>query len=298
MADNPALDSFLATGAQEGAAQPAQEPVQAPEPAAAPEPQAEPQKPSEAKPEATAAKEPEPEPEDEALQHVQGGDNRTVPFSALEKVRNDWKSKAAAEKARADLALKQLEEFQQRQQAPAPQPAPAPQFQLPPMPDPQTDLYGYLRYQEVVRKRELLNERLNLSEAFITDKIGEDKLREYVAEFKQHADKDQSLWGKLYNQPNPYGWMAREIDRLRQRAEIGDDPAAFRTRLEAELRAKWEAEAMQPQTGSGGVRPSSVAGMAPSLANARSVAGRSQPTWTGAPSMDDILRRPDRNARH
>jgi hypothetical protein len=297
MADNPALDSFLATGAQEPSQAP-QDAPQAPEPLPAPEPPAgEPKPPSTPEKPAREAKESEPEPEDEALQHVQGGDNRTVPFSALEKVRNDWKSKAAAEKAKADLLAQQLEEFKRAQQAPAPQPQPPPQFQLPPMPDPQTDLYGYLRYQEVVRQRELLNERLNLSEAFITDKIGEDKLREYVAEFKQHADKDQSLWGKLYNQPNPYGWMAREMDRMRQRAEIGDDPAAFRSRVEAELRAKWEAEAAQLQpAGNGALRPSPVAGMAPSLANARSVAGRSQPTFTGPPSMDDILRRPDRRA--
>jgi hypothetical protein len=311
MADNPALDSFLAAGAQEGAAQPPQEPVQAPEPADPlidPQAWAQQQKPPTTKPEATAkapeakeptAKEPEPEPEDEALQHVQGGDNRTVPFSALEKVRNDWKSKAAAEKAKADLLAQQLEEFKRAQQAPAPQPQPPPQYQLPPMPDPQTDLYGYLRYQEVVRERQLLNERLNLSEAFVTDKIGEDKLREYVTEFKQHADKDQALWNKLYNQPNPYGWMIREMDRLRQHAEIGDDPAAFRARVEAELRAKWEAEMLTPQAGNGAARPSPVAGMAPSLANARSVAGRTTTTFTGPPSFDDILRRPDRSAsRH
>jgi hypothetical protein len=292
MADNPALDSFLATGAQGEAAQPAQEPPQAPEPAAAPEPQHDAQKPSEAKPEAPAAKEPE-----EDVQPASGEDNRTVAFSALEKIRNDWRSKAAAAETEAKLLREQLEEFKRAQQAPAPQPAPPPQFQLPPMPDPQTDLYGYLRYQEVVRQRELLNERLNLSEAFITDKIGEDKLREYVTEFKQHADKDQSLWGKLYNQPNPYGWMAREIDRLRQRAEIGDDPAAYRERIIAAERAKWEAEAaqLQPQAGNGAPRPSPVAGMAPSLANARSVAGRSSPSFTGPPPLEDLF--PGHNRR-
>jgi hypothetical protein len=59
----------------------------------------------------------------------------------------------------------------------------------------------------------------------------------------------------------------------------------------AEERAKWEAEALG-QPGNGAARPSPVAGMAPSLANVRSVAGRTTSTFTGPPSMDDILRRP------
>jgi hypothetical protein len=289
MADNPALDSFLATGAQEGAAQPAQEPVQAPEPAAAPEPQHDAQKPSEAKPEAPAKAEPE-----EDVQPASGEDNRTVAFSALEKIRNDWRSKAAAAETEAKLLREQLEEFK-RQQQPAPQPQPPPQYQLPPMPDPQTDLYGYLRYQEVVRQRELLNERLNTSEANVADKIGQGELNKYVADFKQYADKDQRLWGQLYNQPGPYQWMIREVERLRQHAEIGDDPVAFKTRIIAEERAKWEAEMLQPQAGNGGARPSPVAGMAPSLASARSVAGRSQPTFTGPPPIEELF--PGHNRR-
>jgi hypothetical protein len=88
----------------------------------------------------------------------------------------------------------------------------------------------------------------------------------------------------LYSQTNPYAWMTREVDRLRHLREVGDDPSAYRARIEAEARAKWEAEAA--------AKPppvSPAAGMQPSLATARSVAGRTASTWTGEPSLEEVL---------
>jgi hypothetical protein len=145
---------------------------------------------------------------------------------------------------------------------------------------------------QMEHQRQMLNERLNMSEAVVTERIGKADLDKYVADFKVHAEKDPALWGKLYSQASPYAWMTREIDRLRGLDEIGDDPKAY----EQKLRARWEAEALG-QPANGGPRPSSVAGMAPSLANVRSVAGRTTATFTGPPSMDDILRRPQQARR-
>jgi hypothetical protein len=282
MADNTQLDGFLAAGAQ-----PPAEPAQAPEPPPAPETPGKPETPPSApeKParEAKAA-EPEAEHEDEALAHVQGGDNRTVPFSALEKVRNDWKSKAAAHEARAELLAKQLEEAKR----PPPVVEAPPVQQMAPPPDPRVDPVGAMQYLQVQHQHMLLNERLNVSELHARDKLGDD-LDKYVAEFKEAAGKDQTLWGKLYSQPGPYQWLVKEMDRRRSMAEVGDDPAAFRTRLEAELRAKWEQELGQPAQGNGNGRTSPAAGLPPSLANARSVAGRTTHSFTGPPSMDELF---------
>jgi hypothetical protein len=289
MADNTQLDSFLATGTPpDGAQAPPQEPASEPPPA--PEkPPSTPEKPArEAKPE-----EPHEPDEDEALQHVQGGDNRTVPFSALERVRNDWKSKAAAHEARAELLARQLEEA--KRPPPAPPPVPQPMFAAPP--DFQADPNGWATTFAQNQQRALLNERLNVSEIYARDKIGDD-LDKYVTEFKAAAEREPTLWGKLYSQPGPYQWLIKEVDRMRQRAEIGDDPVAFRARVIAEERAKWEAETQgQPAQGNGNGRTSPAAGLPPSLANARSVAGRTTTTFTGPPSMEDILRRPDRRNR-
>jgi hypothetical protein len=284
MADNQQLDGFLATGSQPDGAPPAQ-PAQPSDPSPAPEPRQDdktpPSTPDKA---AREAKKPEPD-EDEALaQHVQGGDNRTVPFSALEKVRNDWKSKAAAHEARAELLARQLEEAKR----PPPAPTPAPQPMFAPPPDFQQDPNGWASTFAQNQQRALLNERLNVSEIYARDKIGDD-LDKYVTEFKAAAEREPTLWGKLYSQPGPYQWLIKEVDRIRQHAEIGDDPAAFRSRLEAELRAQWEAETQgQPAQGNGG-RTSPAAGLPPSLANARSVAGRTTSTFTGPPAMEELF---------
>jgi hypothetical protein len=117
----------------------------------------------------------------------------------------------------------------------------------------------------------------------LADKIGAEKLSEYVNEFRQMANADPTLFGKLYSQPHPYAWLTREVDRLRLVRDVGDDPAAFRARIEAEARAKWEAEAKQAPP------PSPAAGMQPSLGTARSVAGRMAGAWTGEPSLEDVL---------
>lgn len=279
MPENPSLTAFLADGASTSAP-PAQPPTEPPAPTTPP---AESKAPSPSP--APAAKTPEAKPEakpedDDHDLPVTGGDNRTVPFSALEKVRNDWKSKYAAEQARAELLAKQLEDAKRPPPAPPP---PAPVMQPPP--DFHSDPQGYIQHVQMQNQQILLNERLNMSEAMLRDKIGDEKVTEYVNEFRQFASKDPTLWPKLYQQPTPYQWLTKEIDRLRLHSEIGDDPSAYRAKLLAEERAKWEAERAQAAP-----VVSPAANLPPSLATARSVAGRTAPAWTGEPSLEDVVR--------
>jgi hypothetical protein len=259
---NEALDSFLASETQAATPEPA--PREAPEPRQeAPEPKAE------------ATRPPEPKPPEDDAEPPQALDGEPViPRRAYEderRKRQDWKEKAA--RLEGELAAYKAQQEQARQ----PQPE-----QMPPLApiDPAQDPVGFTaRLQQV-----LLNERLNNSEERLREKIGDEKLNEYVNEFKQLAQRDQTLFGKLYSQTNPYAWMAREVDRLRHLREVGDDPSAYRARIEAEARAKWEAEAAAKPP-----PPSPAAGMQPSLATARSVAGRTASTWTGEPSLEEVL---------
>jgi hypothetical protein len=289
MADNDQLGAFLAGTPQEPAEAPAAPEPQHDTPAESKAPTAKPE--AAAKPTEAAAKAPEAEPEpDEEIEPLSGADNRTVPFSALEKVRNDWKSKAAASQAEARLLRQQLEEVKRAQQAPPPPPPQAPPQMFVAPPDFTQDPHGWAQAMVQNQQRALLNERLNFSEAQISDKIGVEELRKYVGEFKEAANRDPTLWGKLYSQPNPYAWMTREMDRLRSMADIGDDPAAYRSRIEAELRAQWEAEQQtQPAQGNGGARVSPAANLPPSLAGVRSVAGRSSPAFTGPPPLEALF---------
>ena len=279
------LDSFLKEGTRpEGAPAAVEAP---PEPSAPDTPPAESKAP-EAAPEAAAkTSEPKAEPEDDAQPHT-GSDNRTVPFSALEKVRNDWKSKYAAEQARAELLAKQLEEA--KRPPPPPSSQPPQQDHVVQLPDFNTDPRGFVVGMAIQHQRELVNERLNISQALLTDKIGEAKVQEYVADFKAFAEQDPTLWPKLYQQAMPYQWMTSEIDRRRMHREIGDDPSAF----EARIREKVLAEiAAAGGNGNGEAAPAprgpGLPAQPPSLASARSVAGRTAVAFTGPPPMSELF---------
>ena len=180
------------------------------------------------------------------------------------------------------MLAKQLEELKR---APAPQAQPQPQYQpINPAENPQA-------YHQQVQAT-LLNERLNMSQMMLTKELGAEKVEAAVAEFKQHAQADPRLYTQLYQQPDPYGWMASEVDRLRLIREVTTDPAGY----EAKLRAKWEAEGGTPQAPAPRVSP--VAGLAPSLANVRSALPRSSAAYTGPQSLDDILGQRATNTRH
>jgi len=118
--------------------------------------------------------------------------------------------------------------------------------------------------------------------------IGDQGIEALIAEFGPALRANPNLQQTFYRQPHPYEWALKQLEIMRTQREIGDDPAAFRARLVAEERAKWEAEAAAAQPAP---RTSPAAGMQPSLANARSVAGRSSPAWTGPTPLEQIVRR-------
>lgn len=273
MAENQALNAFLEKEGNPPPPEPAQPAAEPPAPTTPPAESKAPARPTEA-----PAKLPEAKPEDD--DDVSPDDTRTVPRAALTNLRTEWKVKYAAEQARAELLAKQLEELKRPRAEPAPPPAPVP------IPDFNQDPQGFIQHQAVRNQQVILNERLNMSEYMLREKIGNEAVDQYVKDFQEHAERDPSLWPKLYSQPTPYQWLTKEIDRRRLHSEIGDDVGAYRQKLIAEERAKWEAERAQSQPPA--VSP--AASLPPSLANARSVAGRGSPAWTGEPSLDDVVR--------
>ena len=193
--------------------------------------------------------------------------------------RQDWKARAVEAETKHKELQRQFEDAQRRATAPPPQPQAPPQSP----PDPATNPQGWAQHVVQQQQAALLNERLNNSEMMLADKIGAEKLNEYVQEFRSLANADPTLFGKLYSQPHPYAWLTREVDRLRLVRDVGDDPAAYREKILAEGRAQWEQEAKPAPL------PSPAAGMQPSLGTARSVAGRTAGAWTGEPSLEDVL---------
>jgi len=269
---NEQLDNFLKAETEVKEA-PVEQPTAPEEPKSAPEPKVEAK--SDSKPVDPDDKEP-PNPLD---------GEPIVPRRAYEderRRRQDWKEKAARLEGELAAYRKQQEEAQQRSVEAVARQRQEQQYQPPP--DPAVDPRGFAQHQQQQYQAQLLNERLNTSEMMLRDKIGDEKLNEYVGEFREMANADPTLFGKLYSQPHPYAWLTREVDRLRLVRDVGDDPAAFRAKIEAEARAKWEAEA---KAAPAPVSP--AAGLQPSLATARSVAGRTANAWTGEPSLEDVL---------
>jgi hypothetical protein len=265
------LDAFLTTGTQPpdpGAAAPA--PAQAP---AEPTPAAPAAKPEAAKAEpAKAAPDPPPPDPDEDIGH----DGAPIAASTFYKARTDWKGKVVEAQTEARILREQVEAFKKQQAAP---PAPPQQQQPPPEPlDPVRDPVGYHNRLQSV----LLNDRLNLSEMLEREKHPPEAFEAAVVEFQEAAKLQPDLYAKLHSQRHPYGWLMKEVEKLRVTRELGDDPAAYK----AKLRAEWEAE-----QGNGAAPVSPAAGLPPSLATTRSAAPRSANAFSGPPALDDIFRR-------
>jgi len=98
---------------------------------------------------------------------------------------------------------------------------------------------------------------------------------------------DPADYQKVVSSPNRYAAAVQWHKQQQAKAEIGDDPAAFRARLEAEILAKHGltaegAAAEVPAQQKPAVMPSNLAG-------ARNVGSRSGPAWSGPPSLQDIF---------
>lgn len=93
---------------------------------------------------------------------------------------------------------------------------------------------------------------------------------------------------KILNSPNRYAAAVQWHRRQQAQAEIGDDPAGYKTRLREELKAELLAELQN-----GGGAPHGQQAPAPvfpsNLANARNVGARSGPAWGGPQSADSIF---------
>ena len=273
MSETPSqLDAFLSGGTPPEDAPPPP-PERPPEPA--------PDKPAATTGEKPAPAKAAPEPDDDVEPGEPAPHEAIVPRSAYQKERErrqNWVERAGRAEAERDALAKQLEEARK------PPPQSTPPQMLEPI-DPARDPEGYTRRVRGV----VLNERLNTSEMMALDKHGKEVIDKETEYFQRRTQADPRLWNELYSKPHPYAWMIENNATARLHEEIGTDPNAYRARIVAEERAKWEAE-----NGAAAPRVSPAAGLPPSLANARSSAPRGTNGYSGPLSMDDILRRPER----
>lgn len=174
----------------------------------------------------------------------------------------------------------------------APPPAP-PQAVAPPppvrVPNPVEDPEGYQAWQEQRFEQRLFNERLNLSERMLrAAKPDAADVDAKIAVFKKAATDNAALRAQLASHPDPYQFAYDIGQRTLAMEEVGTDPAAYRARVEAELREKILAEYGAADAGTGQAAPRVT--LPQSLGTARSAGPRSGPVVNVPESFGDILR--------
>ena len=196
--------------------------------------------------------EPQDEPQDDQSAPAAHHQNEShVPLAALEaerKGRQDWKEKAI----RYEEELRHM-----REQAANP---PQERQQLDPL-------------QSI--QQQLINERFNTSEMLV--KQAHADADEVVGVFMEAAKANPALSAALQSQRHPWDFAYKEGKRLSMLKEVGDDPSAYRAKIEAEVMAKLNQS--QPQ----------ALNLPTSLNGARSVANRSSPAFTGPTPLDAIV---------
>jgi len=217
------------------------------------------------------------------------GQSKMVPHEALH-----------AEKQKVKRYTEEVSEFRrsnealQRQVAELLQRVPIPKAERPPAPDFFENPGEATRHevqQTVSPQFEQINQTLL---AFAKDnaitRFTEESVNEAEQAFigaLQSKTLDPADYQKVVSSPNRYAAAVQWHKRQLAQKEIGDDPAAYRAKLEAEILAKHgltaEGGAAQQQ------QPKPV--MPSNLAGARNVGTRSGPAWSGPPSLEDIFDR-------
>ena len=227
------------------------------------------------------------QPEAEAEQQEQGtGGVKLVPHEALhaEKQKVKRYTEEVAEFRRTNEALqRQVGELLQRVPVQKQeQPAPTDFFA-----DPDTAFNERLQAGLNTSLGPVQQQLMAQAEMLAGIKYGDDKVAEaeqaFIAAY-QSRQVDPSDYQKIVNSPNRYAAAVQWHQRQQAQQEIGDDPAAYKAKVEAELREKITAELQQGQQPQGGkpVMPSN-------LATARNVGSRAGPSWSGPQPLDTIF---------
>lgn len=227
---------------------------------------------------------------DADLADAQGDGRRMVPHQALhaerQKVRRYTDEVAEFRKQLAETNASWERRMAQLVEAISPRPA------APPPPDFFDDPESATRHQ-VVRTVSPEFERINqtlhsFARDQAIDRFDETKVNDAEQAFLgalRAGQLDPADYRRVVGSPNRYAEAVRWHQRQTARAEIGDDPAAYKARLESELREKILGEL-------GGAAAQRFAQLAPSnLAGARNVGSRHGPAWSGPASLNDIFDR-------
>lgn len=231
---------------------------------ATPEPEAvqeQPQEPVETKPE-EVPEQPvaEEAPQEELTPEPEKEEPQAIPYSVFKSTREDLKATIAALQAENE-AMKQ-------------QPKPEPQK----VPDMYEDPEGFQAFMAKQLQNTRMSTLMDVSEAMAVQQHGQDVVDAAFAAVKASGQGARFLESK-----NPYGDMVAWHKQQQVLQEIGDDPEAYRQKIEAEIRQKIDAELAAKQA------EAMAKAAPPSMAKVNGAGGATQPGWTGPTPIGDIL---------
>lgn len=196
----------------------------------------------------------------------QDANGKHVPLAALEaerKQRQDYKEKAA----RYEGELKALREERDRER------------------QQQSQQYALQQPHQPVEVDPVFNLKCEMSEEMLRAQIGNDaEVDATITKFEQLAQKDPALFNAMRSNRHPWKYAYEAVKRHEAMSEIGTDPAAYRAKIESEIREQLQAETKN-QSAPVAAKPNLLT----SLAGARSSAGRNAANWTGPTPLDQIF---------
>jgi hypothetical protein len=214
---------------------------------------------------------------------------KTVPHEALhaEKQKVKRYTEEVSEFRRSNESLqRQVTELLQRIPVPKVEQAPRPDFFENPEAATQHTVQQSVSPQFEQINQQLLAIARDNAETRFTPETVNDAEKAFITAMQSKA-LDPADYQKVISSPNRYTAAVQWFKRQQAQAEIGDDPAAFRAKVEAEILAKHgitPGEQQPAQQHRPPVMPSNLAG-------ARNVGARSGPAWSGPSSLQDIFNR-------
>ncbi len=219
---------------------------------------------------------------------------KMVPHAALhaskEKVKRYTEEVADFRKSNEALT-RQVSELLQR--VPVPQRAPEqpiPDFFDDPRKATQHEVQQAVSPQfEQITQTLLAIARDNAETRFTPEKVSE--AEQAFISAMQSQKLDPADYHKVVGSPNRYAAAVQWHQRQLAQAEIGDDPAAFKAKLEAEILAKHGITPSDPANPAATPQKPGAAPVMPSnLATVRNAGARAGPTWSGPTQLSDIFK--------
>lgn len=204
--------------------------------------------------EVEAVARPEPAPEPVKAVEVEARVETMVPLAALQ-----------AERESARTLKQRLERLEAAMNAP--------KTVAPP------DLYAEPeRFQQYIEQT--VTQRVNNVEAEMSERFARTQFGSDAVDAAFEAAQAQGTTAQFIGKKDPWGELVKWHKAQTALAEIGDDPAAYRARVAAEIREQVLAEITAQSVS----RP-----QAPSLAGQTTLGTRAAPIWSGPTPLADIL---------